>query len=207
MTNVFVKICGITNLDDALRSVDARADALGFIFHPKSPRFITPEAAGRIIEKLPEYTTKVGVFVDSDSREVNRISQEIKLSAVQIHGDVTPSELHQYEVSIIRALQVHETFDVRVLATLQVEAFLLDAYEEGKHGGTGKTFDWNIARKANPYGKIILSGGLNPRNVDEAVRFVRPYGVDVSSGVEERPGKKDAKKLKEFILRAKSNRS
>lgn len=204
MNSLFVKICGITNLDDALYSVEWGADALGFIFYEQSPRSIELRAVSRIVNRLPEHVTKVGVFVNPSRQDVTKVCREVKLSAIQLHGDQTPDEVEEYEMSVIKAFQVKEGFDVEVLRNYSVQAVLLDAFDRTKMGGTGKTFDWNIARKAKQYGKIILSGGLTPKNVDEAARFVRPYGVDVCSGVEESAGKKNLKKVKEFIQRAKT---
>jgi len=205
MNDLFIKICGITNLDDALFSVESGADALGFIFYDQSPRKVRPQTVRRIVEQLPDHITKVGVFVHPTARDVAATCREVKLSAVQIHGDQTQSELREFEMSVIKAFQVGEGFDLRILSRYSVQAFLLDTLVKGKAGGTGKTFDWNIARRATKYGRVILSGGLNPDNVGEAVRFVRPYGVDVCSGVEERPAKKDTKKVREFIQKARTS--
>lgn len=204
MTDLFVKICGITNLQDALVSVQSGADALGFVFYDRSPRFVSPETLRRIVGQLPESVSLIGVFVNPSVRDVSSVCREVKLSAVQAHGNLTDSELRKLGTSVIKAFQVDKEFDVRLMRKYSVEAFLLDAFAEGKAGGTGKTFDWNVARRATKYGRVILSGGLNPKNVAEAVRFVRPYGVDVCSGVEVRPGKKDSEKVREFIQRAKT---
>lgn len=205
MRDLFVKICGITNLDDALLSVEAGADALGFIFYDQSPRAVKPLAVRRIVEYLPRHVTKVGVFVHAAPKDVSAVCREVKLSAAQLYGKQTQAELRELETGVIKAFQVGKGFDVRILSRYSVDAFLLDTLVKGKAGGTGKTFDWNIAQKATKYGKVILSGGLNPENVSEAVRFVRPYGVDVCSGVEARPGKKDPNKVTEFIQRAKTS--
>jgi phosphoribosylanthranilate isomerase len=205
MRDLFVKICGITNLDDALLSVEAGADAVGFIFYDQSPRAVKPLVVRRIVEYLPGHVTKVGVFVHAAPKDVAAICREVRLSAAQLYGKQSQTELRELETGVIKAFQVGKGFDVRILSRYRVDAFLLDTLVKGKSGGTGKTFDWNIARRATKYGKVILSGGLNPDNVSEAVRFVRPYGVDVCSGVEARPGKKDSKKVREFIQRAKTS--
>jgi phosphoribosylanthranilate isomerase len=205
MSDLFVKICGITNLEDALFSVESGADALGFIFYDRSPRNVTAKAVSHIVGQLPESVTEVGVFVNPSVGDVSTICEHIRLNAIQVHGNQTDGELREFGTRIIKAFQVDRDFDVEQLRKYSVEAFLLDAFVKGKAGGTGKTFDWKIAQRATAYGKVILSGGLNPNNVGEAVCLVRPYGVDVCGGVEERPGKKDFKKVQEFIRNAKSS--
>ncbi|MBM4160179.1 MAG: phosphoribosylanthranilate isomerase [Ignavibacteria bacterium] len=202
--DLFVKICGITSLEDALHAVRCRADAIGFVFHDESPRFISHPRAAEISLRMPEHVSKIGVFVNASAKFIHDIVNHVKLSAVQLHGSEGPDDLVSYEISVIKAFQISDDFDVEVMRNYIVDAFVLDAHKEGKHAGTGKMFDWNIAIKAKEYGKIILSGGLTPDNVEEAVRFVRPYGVNVSSGVESSPGKKDPAKVREFIIRAKS---
>ncbi len=204
MKDFFVKICGITNLDDALYCVDCGADALGFIFYEKSDRYLKPETAAKIIERLPEHITKVGVFVNAYQKKVNKIIQKVNISAVQLHGNESPADCQVYDISVIKAFHVKDEFDVNVLEQYPVDAFLLDTYKCRRYGGTGETFDWNIVLKAKEFGRIILSGGLNPKNVEDALRYVQPYGVDVNSGVEHHPGKKDWKKVKDFITTAKS---
>lgn len=201
---LFVKICGITNLEDALHAVRCRADAVGFIFHEQSPRFIPHTHAAEIIRKLPDYISKIGVFVHADRKFIHEVVKRVNLSAVQLYGNEGPDDLVNYETSVIKAVRIGEGFEVETLRNYIVDAFLLDTHLPGQFGGTGKTFDWNNAVKAKEFGRIILSGGLNPENIEDAVRFVRPYGVDVSSGVEESPGKKNPKKVSEFIIRAKS---
>jgi phosphoribosylanthranilate isomerase len=199
-----VKICGITNAEDALMAVEAGADALGFIFYPKSPRYITPEEARLIKTKLPPFVATVGVFVDEDAGRVMEIAREAGLGAVQLHGHETPAYCTQMGISVIKALRVRDEGDIRTLARYEVSAFLLDTYKEGQMGGTGEVFDWDLALKAKQ-GKtpIILSGGLNPDNVAKAVEKVRPYAVDVSSGVEVKPGVKNRDKVRDFIKNVK----
>jgi phosphoribosylanthranilate isomerase len=202
--DLFVKICGITNLEDAKFAVQCGADAIGFVFHEDSPRFISHYRAAEIVKSLPEHISKIGVFVNAEKKFVQEIIKHVNLSAVQLLGDAGADDLLGYDTSVIKVFRVYKDFDVATMKNYLVDAFLLDTYKEGSYGGTGKAFDWNIAVRAKEYGRIILSGGLSPENVEDAVRFVRPYGVDVSSGVEGSPGKKDPKKVREFIMRAKS---
>jgi len=199
-----VKICGITREEDALMAVEVGADALGFIFYPKSPRYITPEEARLIKTKLPPFVTTVGVFVDEDAGRVMEIARDAGLGAIQLHGHETPAYCANMGINVIKALRVRDEGDIRAMARYEVSAFLLDTYKEGQMGGTGEVFDWDLALKANQ-GKtpIILSGGLNPDNVARAVEKVRPYAVDVSSGVEVQSGVKDRDKVRNFIENAK----
>lgn len=201
--DLFVKICGITNLDDALHAVRCKADAIGFVFYERSERYITPDQALAITARLPDHVSKVGVFVNATQRHVEETVRKVHLSAVQLYGNEGPDDLIGYDANVIKAFRVKPEFDVEVLRNYIVDAFLLDAHAESKYGGTGRTFDWNIAVRAKEYGRIILSGGLTPENIEDAVRFVQPYGVDVSSGVEREPGRKDAKRVQDFIARAK----
>jgi len=201
--DLFVKICGITNLEDATHAVRCKADAVGFIFYEGSPRFIEPERAAEIAARLPDFTSKVGVFVNADPKYVQEVSARVKLSAVQLTGNEGADDLVGYETSVIKVFRIKPDFDVEVMRNYLVDAFLLDTHAGKGYGGTGRTFDWNIAVRAKEFGKIILSGGLNPDNIEDAVRFVQPYGVDVSSGVEAEVGKKDPVKVRNFIARAK----
>jgi phosphoribosylanthranilate isomerase len=205
MSDLFVKICGITNLEDALASVESGADALGFILYEQSPRYMKPENVRRILEQLPESVARIGVFVNPTAKGVAAVCEHLRLTAIQVYGNQTSGELRELGTSVIKAFQVDKGFDVEQLRDYSVEAFLLDTFVKGKAGGTGMTFDWAIAKRATKYGKVILSGGLNPDNIGEAVRFVRPYGVDVCSGVEERPGKKNSKRVEEFVRRARES--
>lgn len=204
MQEVFVKICGITNLDDALFCAERGADALGFNFYTRSDRYIRPDEARKIVERLPEHVTKVGVFVNSRRERVEKVLGEVKLSALQFHGSEHPEDCVNFDVSVIKALRVGPTFAPSDLLRYEVDAYLLDTHRLGSYGGTGHSFDWNMAVASKQFGKIIISGGLNPSNIEAAVRFVRPYGVDVCSGIESRPGKKDWKMVRDFIARAKS---
>ncbi len=204
MESIYVKICGITNLDDALDAIKYGADAVGFIFHKESPRYISPENASLIVQELPKHITKIGVFVDSPRREIEAVLRSSSLSAIQLHGDQHPEDCTGYDVAVIKAFRVGENFDLTQLGLFEVQAILLDTLRPGKPGGTGETFDWNVAVQAKQYGKLLLSGGLTAKNIEDAIRFVRPYGVDVSSGVEKSPGKKDPGKVREFIIKAKT---
>ena len=201
--NVRVKICGITNSEDAHAAVEYGADALGFVF-AKSPRQITKEQARDIIAELPPFVSPVGVFVDEMADMIKEICDFCGIQTVQLHGNEQPSYLKELEgYKLIKAFRVKEEDDLKQLANYKPHAFLLDSYVKGVMGGTGVSFNWEIARQAHKYGTIILSGGLTPKNVKEAIQMVKPYAVDVSSGVESSPGKKDKSLLKRFIANAK----
>jgi phosphoribosylanthranilate isomerase len=200
---VRVKICGITSLDDALVAVDAGADALGFVFYGKSPRYITPQSASRIIMALPPFVQTVGLFVNSESGIVNELADSCGLDLVQLHGDEPPDYCNLIERRVIKALRVRGRDSLEIIGSYKVSGILLDAYSPDAYGGTGKSFNWDIAREVADRFWIILAGGLTPDNVGEAVKSVRPYAVDVSSGVESAPGIKDSDKIREFIFRAK----
>jgi phosphoribosylanthranilate isomerase len=194
-----VKICGITSAEDALAAVEAGADALGFVFVPGTPRLVHPETAERIVAGLPPFVTAVGVFADQPLEEVLRIAARCNLQAVQLHGDEPEAFSRRIPLKIIKAVRVRDAPDLRPIATYPAHAFLLDAFVEGQAGGTGTPISWDLAMQAKGHAPIILSGGLRPETVGLAVRRVRPYGVDVSSGVEMRPGRKDHQKVREFI--------
>jgi phosphoribosylanthranilate isomerase len=195
-----VKICGITSPEDAAAAVEAGADAVGLVFVPGTPRVVTPERAALIVERLPPLVATVGVFVDRPLAEVCRIVALLRLSAVQLHGHEDEAFSRGVPVPVIRALRVRDAASLQPLATYPAHAFLLDAYVEGQPGGTGTVMPWGLALQAKGTQPIILSGGLRPDTVAEAVRLVRPYGVDVSSGVEHSPGRKDHRKVREFIV-------
>jgi len=198
-----VKICGITNKDDALAAVSFGADALGFVFYPPSPRSVDPEIVKEIIADLPPFISTVGVFVDKPKAEIEEICSFTGLDIVQFHGSETPEDCN-IDKKTIRAIRVKDLSDLDVLDKYtSVSAFLLDTYSDDAIGGTGQTFNWDIAVKAKKYGNIILAGGLTPDNIEDAIRTAQPYGVDVSSGVEgSEKGKKDHTKLELFIQRA-----
>jgi phosphoribosylanthranilate isomerase len=195
-----VKICGITNKEDALCAAELGADALGFIFVPSSLRYITPSAAKDIIGKLPPFVTSVGVFADSPSEEILSIIQQTGITCLQLHGNESPKQCSVYQVPVIKAFRVGKNFHFSSMQQFEVSAFLLDKYVDGSLGGTGKTFNWKIAVQAKKYGQIILAGGLHPENIIEAIRTVQPYAVDVNSGVESEQGKKDKEKLKRLFM-------
>jgi phosphoribosylanthranilate isomerase len=199
-----VKICGITNMDDALTAVECGADAIGFVFWVESPRFIEPQEAKRIASEIPPFVTTVGVFVNEPADRINRLVHSVGLDCVQLHGEEPHEACKGLEAKVIKAVRVSGEKDLEGLDRYDVFAFMLDTFREGVQGGTGKTFDWDIAVKAKRLGAVILSGGLTPDNVVDAIRHVRPYGVDVSSGVEREPGKKDPEKIRKFIDKVRS---
>ena len=194
-----IKVCGTTNLKDALFAVDSGADAIGFIFYKKSPRYILQKDAKDIVAKLPPFVETVGVFVNETSDRVNRIAEQCKLTAIQLHGDESPAFCRRIKRRVIKAFRVKDANSCKGMADYDVSGFLLDSYNDESKGGTGKTFDWNLALRAKKQGPIILAGGLNPYNVYTAIHRVKPYGVDVCSGVEKSPGIKDSVKIDEFI--------
>ncbi len=201
----WVKICGITNLDDAQTVVEARADALGFVFYEKSPRHLTIAAAAGISKQLPGFVMRVGVFVNALKAEVVRAVGECGLNLLQFHGDEPPEYCSQFGLMSMKAFRMRDAGTLRELTKYQTNAWLLDAYSPEAAGGTGEKFNWDLAVEAQKFGKpIFLAGGLTPENVAEAVRKVRPFGVDVSSGVEISPGQKDPAKVRAFINAVKS---
>jgi phosphoribosylanthranilate isomerase len=202
-----VKICGITNTDDALLAAYLGADALGFVFVKESPRAITPDEARNIIEKLPPFIATVGVFVDTPEEEILSVIGQTGIKCVQLHGNESPSKYSKIRIPVIKAFRVSEHFQVDTIVRFPATAYLLDTYVNGNAGGTGKTFDWDIALAAQSYGRIILAGGLTPDNLGEAIKKVQPYGLDISSGVESVPGKKDKRKLQQLFATIHSERS
>jgi phosphoribosylanthranilate isomerase len=202
---VQVKICGITSLEDAYTAVDCGADALGFVFYPPSPRYVTPEQAAPIIGALPPFVTTVGLFVDVPCDVVNETVAHCGLDRVQLHGQETPEFCRRISRPVIKAIRIKNAESLAPVPDYAVAAYLLDAYVEGAlPGGTGAAFAWELAARAKPYGPVILAGGLTPENIAAAIAQVRPYGVDVSSGVERLPGVKDPQKMRRFIARAKT---
>jgi phosphoribosylanthranilate isomerase len=200
---VKLKFCGITNRQDALLAVELGVDALGFVFAP-SPRRVKPEIARCIIENLPPLVRTVGVFVDENPALMRDIVNFCGLDMVQLHGDEPPDVCVDMMPRVIKAFRLKDGQDLQSLSAYwgKARAFLFDTYAEDRKGGTGSTFDWGLVRKAKELGvPIILAGGLNPKNVQKAVTTVRPYAVDVSSGIEESPGKKSPWLMREFIQR------
>lgn len=194
---VRVKICGITNLEDAREAINLGADALGFNFYKRSPRYIEPANAKPIIEALPPLISLVGIFADEFSPErLRSVAHAIGLGTIQLHGSESPEYVKKIsEVRIIKAFRVNEDFDLTQLAAFRVGAYLLDAYDAKQLGGTGKAFNWDVAVQAKQHGRVILAGGLSSENVAEAILQVRPYAVDVCSAIESDPGKKDFQKM------------
>ena len=199
---VRVKICGITNTADAKAAIEAGANLLGFNFYDKSPRHITEEEAVEIRSRLPKRVKAVGIFVNESPADVVALRQSLKLDAVQLHGDEPPEAVAEIAplVPVIKAFRVEPEFPLATLDEYsKAFAFLFDAAHTGQYGGTGHTTDWDVARRASLSHRIILAGGLKVENVGAAIRIVRPYGIDVASGVESSPGKKDHGRLREFI--------
>ncbi|HEY5232949.1 MAG TPA: phosphoribosylanthranilate isomerase [Verrucomicrobiae bacterium] len=203
--SVKVKICGITNLADAQAAVEAGADALGFNFYEKSPRFILLETAPEIAKQIPPFVMRVGVFVDAEPDFVLRAIGEVGLTMLQFHGDERPEFCTQFGLMSMKAFRIRDAESLKKIPDYLTDAYLLDAFSSTTLGGTGEKFNWDLAVAAQKFGKpIFLAGGLTPENVAEAVKKVQPVGVDVSSGVESAPGKKDHAKVKAFIAAAKS---
>ena len=200
---VRVKICGITSLEDALQAVQAGADALGFVFYEKSPRILSPEQAASIISGLPPFVQAVGLFVNADAGFVNDTADRCRLDLVQLHGDETTEYCEQIRRRVIKAFRIRDISSLDTVKEYRVAGILLDAYSPRAYGGTGICFDWEIAGSAGDLCPLILAGGLTPDNIREAVEKVAPYAVDVSSGVESSPGRKDHEKVTEFIKKAK----
>ncbi len=200
---VRIKICGITNVEDALVAVEAGADALGFVFYEQSPRFINPVMAAKIISRLPPFIQSVGLFVNEETEKINWTADYCGLDLAQLHGDESPEDCLEVNRRVIKAFRVQNIVSIDPLKNYQVSGYLLDAWSPDAYGGTGRTFNWELAGAARQYGPIILAGGLSPENVVDAISSVHPYGIDVSSGVESAPGKKDAAKLREIIRLAK----
>ena len=195
-----VKICGITRPEDALAAARAGAHAIGLVFYAKSPRHVTPARAAEIVRVLPPFVTTVGLFVDATAEEVHAALAEAPVGLLQFHGDETPEFCRQFKRPYVKAVRVKAGVDLLQYAQEyhDAKALLLDAYVEGLHGGSGAAFDWSLIPRGLPL-PVILSGGLTPENVTEAVRRVRPSAVDVSSGVESAKGIKDAQKIAAFI--------
>lgn len=197
-----VKVCGITNLRDAEKAVEIGADALGFNFYKKSPRFIPKISARKIIQGLPPFVTPVGIFVNESLEGIQEIVYYTGLRVVQLHGDEAPDFCAKFSRPVIKAIRVAGPQSFQDMTLYKVGAFLLDGATD-TYGGSGKGFDWGLAQGSEKFGRIILSGGLTPENVREAISVVHPYAVDVCSGIEKEPGKKDHMKLKDFFENAK----
>ena len=198
---IFVKICGITRLEDAIAAADLGARALGFNFYKKSKRYISPEKAAEIIKNLPGHILKVGLFVNSSEKEIDRINSKLELDLLQFHGDETPEFCKKWADKVIRAFRIENENQLDKIKKYDfVRMIIIDAAVEGKFGGTGKLSDWDIAIKAKEYGiPLLLAGGLTPVNVSEAIKKVKPFGVDVAGGVENSPGIKSREKIRAFM--------
>lgn len=204
MPKVKVKICGITNWADAKRAVDAGAALLGFNFYRKSPRYITPAKARRIVRRLPKHVFAVGVFVNETEQKMLAIARSVGLDRLQLHGEEPPATVVRLTRSlrVIKAVRAGDSFHPAELSKFKsASGILLDGFDRQLRGGTGRTFDWRLARRAKRYARIFLAGGLTPENVGDAIRTAEPYAVDVCSGVEARPGKKDPERI-EALMRA-----
>ncbi len=199
MLIVKVKICGLTNYDDAAAAMDMGADLLGFNFYPKSPRYLTPEKAGDIVNQLPAFIDTAGIFVNASIEQIRETRDLCPLDWVQLHGDEAPEfcrSLTSHNVKTIKAIRVRDQADVERVSTFFTDAVLLDAFHPDKYGGTGATFDWNVIEHTGK--RIFLAGGINPDNAAAAVEL-GVYGIDVCSGIEAEPGKKDHKKMKKLF--------
>ena len=199
MLIVKVKICGITNYQDALAAMDMGADLLGFNFYPESPRYVTPQKAADIINKLPGFIDIAGVFVNALIENINEINNLCNLDWVQLHGDEDPEfcrSLLSHNVKTLKAIRVKNQTDIEKAESFFTDAILLDAFDPQKYGGTGLTFDWNIIGHIGK--RVFLAGGINPDNAAQAINF-GVYGIDVCSGIEAEPGKKDHKKMKKLF--------
>ena len=202
---VFTKVCGITNPGDAREAADAGADAIGLIF-AKSSRRISVEEARRISIALPDGVVKVGVFVDAEPAEVLSTAREVGLDLAQLHGDETPETVAAIRgagLPVMKAVRVRNVEALGALERYEADLFLLDAWSAKARGGTGERFDWTLAKLVKGRGNIVVSGGLTPENVREAIEFFEPYGIDASSSLEERPGKKDGERVRRFVRAAK----
>jgi phosphoribosylanthranilate isomerase len=199
----FIKICGITSLEDALAAVAAGTDAIGFNFYKPSPRYITPQAARAIIEQLPDSVLTVGVFVNEDSPQaVMNIANEATIKALQLHGDESPEYCRELATNtlVIKSLAVSDSFDPKTARAYHVDAIMLDTRDNRLRGGTGRVFDWSLAQKVSQIvPKLYLAGGLSPENVEEAINRVRPYAVDACSSLEDRPGSKNHERMRAFV--------
>ncbi len=193
-----IKICGITNIDDAMIALQVGVDALGFVL-AESPRKVTPQLVEKIVNQMDLPILKVGVFVDEEIKEVQQIFKSCSLDYVQLSGDEDQNYMEELSLPVIKVFKVQDHNIFKEIPQYDLNLFMLDSFNENQRGGMGKRFDWEIAKESKKFGRVILSGGLNPENIFLALEKVQPYGVDVSSGVEKSPGKKDKKKLEQFV--------
>ncbi|MFT5169553.1 MAG: phosphoribosylanthranilate isomerase [Lysobacterales bacterium] len=197
-----VKVCGLTNKDDLSRVSYYGASAVGFIFYKKSPRYTSPSRTRKLVDELPPFVTPVGVFVDSSERAIHDICRFTNIKTIQLHGDETPALCARLTRSynVIKSFRVDKFFDPKAVEKYKtVSAYLFDAYVEGEPGGTGETFNWDLIKNEKFSKPVILSGGLNSENVQEAVKTIKPFAIDVSSGLEQSPGIKDPRKIRAFF--------
>ena len=202
-----VKICGITNLEDARSAINSGASALGFIFYDKSPRYILPETASQIAADLKGQVSFTGVFVDETLDYVHAAKEEVGLNFIQFHGNESPDYCREVQLPVIKVFRVAPNFDAEIMKYYDVHAFLFDTYEKGKPGGTGDIFNWNLIGDLQTETPIIISGGLGVENILDAINAVYPSAVDVNSGVESKPGVKDEKKMKALFEILQNTRS
>jgi phosphoribosylanthranilate isomerase len=202
---IYTKVCGITNVSDAVKAVEAGADALGFNFFSESPRYIELDQARRIINEVPDTIWKVGVFADANPEYVREHAQSLNLDFLQFHGDETPYYCEQFAAPYWKAFRLKDEKTLALMKKYQASAYLVDAYQKGILGGTGLLANWDLALEAKQYGKLVLAGGLRPENVQEAIAIVQPWAVDVCSGVESSPGVKDPDKMFEFVCKVRES--
>lgn len=201
-----IKVCGITNLEDAKVSIEAGCNGLGFVFYKKSPRYINPKKTKKILQKISPSVKKIGVFVNEREVKIRNITKELKLDMLQFHGDESPNFCKRFKgYKVIKAFRIKDKSSLKSLKEYDVWGFLFDSYQKGIFGGTGKRFNWKIVKNLEVGKKnIFISGGLNTRNVKKVIQILHPDWVDVSSFVETKPGKKDIKKVKKFIKTVKT---
>jgi phosphoribosylanthranilate isomerase len=201
----FIKICGITNLNDAHAAIAAGADILGFNFYKPSSRYIAPENAREIINTLPDSILTVGVFVNDGSPDaVRSIANQSGVKAVQLHGDESPDYCRALN-SVIKTFSVSENFDIKQLESYEVDAIMLDTKDNRLRGGTGRVFDWSVAQQVSQlFPKLYLAGGLSPENITEAIEMVQPYAVDACSSLEDKPGIKNHERMRVFVGKVRS---
>ena len=202
---MIIKVCGITNLGDALDAIELGVDVLGFNFFPDSPRFITPADAAAIVEEIPDAIVKVGVFVNAPEEYVRQVTQLVGLDKLQFHGDETPYYCEQFATPHWKAFRLESEKTLALMSHFRPEYFLIDAHVEKIWGGSGVTANWDLAAAAKKLGRLILAGGLNVRNIEAAIATVKPDGIDVNSGVEDAPGQKNRFKLEEFLRKVRES--
>ena len=200
-----VKICGITSINDAKTSINYGASAIGFIFYKKSPRYICSERLVKWIQKIPANIKKVGVFVNEDKDVVSSIVGKLGLDFIQLHGDESSAYCSEMILPVIKVFRIDSVFDAKILNEYKVKAFLFDTYKDGTLGGTGKVFKWDLVASLKTEIAIILSGGLNIDNILEGINMVSPYAIDINSGVEISPGKKDEEKVRNIFVKLENN--